>query len=79
MNCRQVVELMTDYLDGTLSAADRAQFEKHIAGCDGCTAYLAQLRATREVVGRLAGEPIPTALEDELVKAFKGWRSRPPT
>jgi anti-sigma factor RsiW len=79
MNCRQVVELMTDYLDGTLSAADRVKFEEHITGCDGCRAYLAQLRATRKVVGRLADEPIPTGIEDELVRAFKDWRSSSPT
>lgn len=79
MNCRQVVELMTDYLDGMLSAADRARFEEHLAGCDGCTAYLAQLRATRKVVGGLAEEAIPKAIEEELVKAFKGWRSGNPT
>jgi anti-sigma factor RsiW len=76
MNCRQVVELMTDYLDGALSAGDRAKFEEHIAGCDGCRAYLAQLRMTREVVGRLANEPIPQSVEDELLKAFKDWKSK---
>jgi anti-sigma factor RsiW len=74
MICRQVVELVTDYLDGTLSAADRAKFEEHIAGCDGCHAYLAQMRATREVVGRLADVSIPKAIEEELLRAFKGWR-----
>jgi len=47
MNCRQVVELMTDYLEGALSAVERARFEDHIAGCDGCRAYLAQLRTAR--------------------------------
>jgi len=76
MTCRQVVELMTDYLDGALSAGDRARFEEHIAGCDGCTAYLAQLRMTRDVVGRLAQEPIPKAVEDELVKAFRTWKAK---
>lgn len=78
MNCRQVVELMTEYLDGALSAEDRARVEDHLNGCDGCRAYLAQLRATREVVGRLAEEPIPKAVEDELVKAFRDWRPRKP-
>jgi anti-sigma factor RsiW len=76
MTCRQVVELMTDYLDGALSAGDRARFEEHIAGCDGCTAYLAQLRTTRDAVGRLAQEPIPKTVEDELVKAFRSWKGK---
>ena len=74
MNCRQVVELMTDYLEGTLSAADRARFEEHIAGCDGCRAYLAQMRATRRIIGRLADEPIPEPVERELLEAFRNWR-----
>lgn len=74
MNCRQVVELMTDYLEGTLSAADRARFEEHIAGCDGCRAYLAQMRATRRIIGRLAEEPIPEPVERELLEAFRNWR-----
>jgi anti-sigma factor RsiW len=75
MTCRQVVELMTDYLEGALSAADRARFEEHIAGCDGCRAYLAQLATTRRVLLRLADEPIPPDLQAELVKTFQSWRS----
>ena len=75
MTCRQVVELMTDYLEGALSLEDRARFEEHIAGCDGCTAYLAQLRRTREILGRLAAEPVPASIEGQLLEAFRDWRS----
>lgn len=75
MNCRQVVELMTAYLEGALSPGDRARFEQHIAGCDGCAAYLAQMRMTRQVVGKLADEPIPEGTQKELVDAFRSWRS----
>jgi anti-sigma factor RsiW len=74
MTCRQVVELMTDYLEGALSKADRAKFEEHIAGCDGCRAYLAQLKITRTVVGKLADEPIPESVEAELLRAFRDWK-----
>ena len=78
MNCRQVVELMTDYLDGALSAGDRARFEEHMAGCDGCRAYLAQLRTTRESFGQHlelveAIDPKswnPTDLHKELSRAL---------
>jgi len=69
------VELMTDYLEGALSAIDRARFEQHIAGCDGCTAYLAQMRMARKIMGRLADEPVPLAVEKELLEAFRSWRS----
>jgi anti-sigma factor RsiW len=75
MTCRQVVELMTDYIEGLLSASDRARFEEHLAGCDGCTAYLAQLRVARRLVGRLADEPIPPALQRDLMEAFRDWKS----
>ena len=75
MTCREIVELMTDYLDGALSAGDRAKFELHMEGCDGCRAYLAQLRATRMLMGRLADEPIPAPLRAELMNAFRSWRS----
>jgi anti-sigma factor RsiW len=78
MNCRQVVELMTDYLEGALSPRESARFEEHIAGCDGCTAYLEQLRKTREILGRLAAEPIPASVETQLLEAFRDWRSQQP-
>ena len=76
MKCREVVELMTDYLEGALSREDRARFEDHIAGCDGCRAYLEQLRETRRVAGRLATEPVPESLKAELLDAFRDWRAR---
>jgi len=75
VNCRQVVELMTDYLEGALSRVERARFEEHIAGCDGCRAYLQQLRTTRRVLGRLADEPVPAEVERDLLEAFRSWRS----
>jgi anti-sigma factor RsiW len=75
VTCREVVELMTDYLDNSLSPRDRARFEQHLSGCDGCTAYLAQLRAARTLMGRSAVEPVPELMRAELVKAFKTWKS----
>jgi anti-sigma factor RsiW len=75
MNCRQVVELMTDYLEGALSASERSRFEDHIAGCDGCRAYLAQLQTARRIMGRLAYESVPAAIEKELLEAFRSWHS----
>ena len=77
MKCRDVVELMTDYLEGALSEADRARFEDHIAGCDGCRAYLEQLRATRQVAGRLASEPVPESLQ-ELARDDEHWVAAAP-
>jgi len=75
MKCREVVELMTDYLEGALSAIDRQRFEEHIAGCDGCRAYLEQMRFTLSQVHRLAYEPIPERVQEQLLEAFRSWRS----
>src|SRR4029077_10897875 len=75
MKCRDVVELMTDYLEGALSPSDRRRFEDHIAGCDGCRAYLDQMRATRSLTVKLAEEPMSKELQDELTRAFRNWRS----
>lgn len=74
MKCREVVELMTDYLEGALSEADRRRFEAHITDCASCREYLAQLRRTIRVAGRLNDEPVPPELEAELIRAFRDWR-----
>lgn len=74
MNCRQVVELMTEYIEGTLSSDERTRFEEHIAGCDGCRAYLAQMRTARTLARMLADEPVPPTIERELLDAFRNWR-----
>jgi anti-sigma factor RsiW len=74
MNCRQVVELMTDYLEGALSPADRRRFEAHISGCDGCTEYLRQLRTAMSLAKKLGEEPIPAELEADLLRAFRDWK-----
>jgi anti-sigma factor RsiW len=76
MTCREVVELMTDYLEGALTAADRVRFEEHIAACAGCTGYLEQLRASLRVLGALAEVPVPEPQRRELVAAFRDWRSK---
>jgi anti-sigma factor RsiW len=75
MKCREMVELMTDYLEGALSARDRARFEEHIAGCDGCRAYLEQMGATRKVTGKVADEPIPEYVQEQLLAAFRSWKA----
>jgi anti-sigma factor RsiW len=74
MTCRQVVQLLTDYLEGALSATDRGRVEEHLAGCDGCTAFLAQLRTAGRVVAGLAEVEVPAPLRADLLRAFRQWR-----
>lgn len=73
MTCRQVVELITDYLEGALSVAERSRFEAHIAGCAACTAYIEQLRETRRLLLAVADVPVPTEIRGELLRAFRDW------
>ena len=72
--CREMVELVTDYLEGALSRRERRRFERHIAGCDGCTAYLEQMRATIALTGRLTEEEIPPGALEALLREFRDWR-----
>ena len=53
--CRELVELVTEYLDGELPAATRARFEKHLRRCRACERYLEQLRQTVRLAGLLLG------------------------
>lgn len=73
--CQEAVELVTDYLEGVLSRRDRARLEKHLAGCPHCTEYLAQMRRTLDVVGRIEPEGLAPEVQDELVALYRRWRS----
>jgi anti-sigma factor RsiW len=74
--CRQAVELMTDYLEGRLSRAERRRFEAHLARCPHCTEYLAQLRETIRLTGQAgAPEDLPPRTRDELIQLYRQWQS----
>jgi anti-sigma factor RsiW len=66
--------LVTDYLEGRLSAADRSRFEEHLDECDGCTAYVEQMRRTIEALGHIPEESLSPEAERELLAAFRDWR-----
>jgi anti-sigma factor RsiW len=73
--CQQIVELVTDYLEGALSRSERRRFEAHLAGCENCTEYLAQMRATIRVSGRLEVEDLTPAMREEFTALYRRWRS----
>jgi anti-sigma factor RsiW len=73
LTCQQVVELVTEYLDGVMEPRRRARFEAHLAGCDGCTNYLDQFRTTVSVVGRLDVGDVPEPVMSDLLSAFRHW------
>lgn len=73
--CRQAVELVTDYLEGALAAADRQRLETHLAGCPHCTEYLAQMRTTLEVLGRIEADDLDPRVQDDLVALYRRWQA----
>jgi anti-sigma factor RsiW len=75
--CAEVVEIVTDYLEGALSPHERARFEAHIAGCDGCRAYLEQIRTTIRASGRLSEESMPAEVRERFRQAFREWTASP--
>ena len=74
ISCRQLVELVTDYLDGALTSADRARFESHLSACPGCTTYVDQLRETVRLTGRRLTEgTLPDEMRETLLRQFRDW------
>ena len=71
--CNQLVELITDYLEGTLPPAERARLDAHLEGCEGCRNYLEQMRLTMAATGALREESIPPETMDQLLQAFRAW------
>jgi anti-sigma factor RsiW len=76
MPCRELVELVTDYLEDRLSPVDRARFEAHLAECEACRMYLEQFRRTIHALGRLPEESLSPEARNALLTAFRGWSGR---
>ena len=74
MTCQELVELVTEYLEGTLPAPQRARFEHHLAGCTYCSTYLEQMREVIRTLGRLTWEALPPQAADALLGAFRDWK-----
>jgi anti-sigma factor RsiW len=75
--CQQAVELVTDYLEGALSRADRRRFEAHLAECPHCTEYLAQMRRTIELTGSITPEDLSPQVQDEFIVLYRQWCADP--
>ncbi|HLF26511.1 MAG TPA: zf-HC2 domain-containing protein [Anaerolineae bacterium] len=76
LSCRELVELITDYLEETLPFSERARFEQHLAMCDGCLNYLAQMRQTIRALGRLTEDSIEPQVQHDLLQIFRDWKKR---
>ena len=73
--CQEVVEMVTDYLEGAMPTAERRRLEHHLAGCADCTEYLAQMRETIRLTGRLAPEDLTSGMSTELTELYRRWRN----
>jgi predicted anti-sigma-YlaC factor YlaD len=76
MTCKELVELVTEYLEGTLSQEVGLRLEEHLAGCSGCTAYLEQMRRTIRLTGQLREDDLTPQQRDDLLALFRGWKKK---
>jgi anti-sigma factor RsiW len=74
MSCRDLVELVTEYLEGTLPVPDRLRFEEHLGMCPPCQTYLDQMRHTLRAVGGLPRESISDDARKALLRVFRDWK-----
>ena len=77
MTCKQLVELVTEYFEGTLSASDRARFGAHLETCSDCVVYVDQMRQTAKVLGSLHKGTLPESRTEELLRVFREWKQAP--
>jgi anti-sigma factor RsiW len=74
LTCKELVELVTDYLEGALSLSDRRRVDEHLATCPYCQIYLEQMRQTIRALGHLPEKAIPPEALEALLARFRGWR-----
>ena len=74
LTCADVVELVTNYLEGVMPAEERQRFQEHLDDCEGCTNYLEQMRATIALTGRLTEDDLPEPVRRTLVAVFRDWK-----
>jgi anti-sigma factor RsiW len=74
MACRELVEKVSAYLDGSLAPEDRRRFDEHLKECPWCVNYVEQMRETVAALGELSVDSIPPENRREIVDAFRDWR-----
>jgi predicted anti-sigma-YlaC factor YlaD len=73
LSCQEIVELVTEFLEGTMDSPLRAAFQAHLAKCDGCTEYLEQMGATIRVAGTIEPEALSPEFQARLLEAFRDF------
>jgi anti-sigma factor RsiW len=73
ITCRELVELVSDYIEGRLPRAERRRFETHLARCPWCTRYVDQMRQVVVTLGRLNEQSLSPTVRNALLDAFQDW------
>jgi anti-sigma factor RsiW len=74
--CQEVVEVVSNYVDGLMEPEEMRRFEAHLLDCPYCTRYVDQLREIGGALHGLAGESIAPERREALLEAFRGWHAR---
>ena len=74
MTCRELVELVTEYLEDTMAPAERTRLELHLSTCWPCRHYLDQMRKTIDVVGSIPEETVTPDAREDLLAVFRAWK-----
>jgi anti-sigma factor RsiW len=74
LTCKELVEVITDYLEGVMSVDERQRFDEHLAVCPGCRNYVEQMRGTIQAVGALREDMLSPEARDTLLANFRDWR-----
>lgn len=76
LDCVEVVELVTAYLDGALDEATTARVREHLAACDGCAEYVEQMRVTADIVSTVDEEQLEPGVRARLLAAFRDFHRK---
>jgi anti-sigma factor RsiW len=74
LTCKELVEIVTEYLEGTLPPAERERFDAHLLGCHGCNRYVEQMQQTVRALGQLTEKSVPPEGKEMLLNLFRDWK-----
>ena len=78
LTCKELTEVLTDYLEGVMALEDRARFDAHLAICEGCVTYVDHMRQVIATVHELRADDVEATAPDELLEAFRAWKRGEP-
>ena len=76
LTCKELVELVSDYIEGALPPHERTRFDMHLRQCPHCTRYVEQMRDTIRITGALRESDVTPEAKDALLAAFRGWKRK---